>query len=59
MLGVRLLVADSGFTVRQNQGSGEGGGENGHAQVSQHGREEVVDMSARMAGCSPMITVMG
>ena len=51
MLGVRLLVADSGFTLRQNQGRGEGGGENGHAQdVSQHGGEELVDVSAQMAG---------
>ena len=59
-LGFRLLEADSGFPLRQNQGSGKGGGEDGHAQeVSQHGGEEVVDVSARMAGCSPMITVMG
>ena len=48
-VGFRFLDADSGFPLREDSWSGESGREDGRAQEeSQDGREEVVDVSARL-----------
>ena len=47
----RLLEADSGIPLREDPGCCKGGREDGLAQEgSQHGREEVVDVSERLEG---------
>ena len=49
--GFRFLEADSGFPLCEDPGSRQGGREDGLAQEeSQHGREEMVDVSARLEG---------